>query len=45
MGLKFNFSQWKIYFSQTILIDNYLKFKEVKYFIHYVDFEMWSTCN
>ena len=33
MGSKFYFSQWKTHFSQFILIDKYLKFKEIDYFI------------
>ena len=34
MVSKFYFSQWKIYFSEIIFIEKYLKFKEIKYLIH-----------
>ena len=41
---KFHFSQWKIHFSRFfIFIDKYLKFKEIKYFIHYIEFEIWPA--
>ena len=40
MGSKFYFSQWKTNFSQFIFIDEYLKFKEIKWFIHYIKSEM-----
>ena len=43
MALKFHFCQWKIYFSQFIFIDRYLKFKEIEHLIHYVEFEMWPA--
>ena len=41
MGSKFNFFQQKIHFYQFIVIDKYLKLKEIAYFIHYIKFEMW----
>ena len=41
MGSKFNFFQQKIHFYQFIVIDEYLKLKEIAYFIHYIKFEMW----
>ena len=41
MGLKYHFSQWKIYFSQFIFIDKYLIFKEIEYFIHYIKFTLF----
>ena len=31
MGAKFHFCEWKIYFSQFIFIDKYLKFNEIEY--------------
>ena len=34
MSSKFNFSQWKINFSQFIFNDKYLKLKKVVYLIH-----------
>ena len=37
-GFEIPFFPWKINFSQ--FIDKYLKFKEIKYFIHYVKFEL-----
>ena len=40
MGSKFIFSQLKMYFSQLVFVDKYLKFKETEYLIHYVEFEM-----
>ena len=44
VGLKFDFSQWKIHFSQFIFIDEYLKFTELNvYFIYYIKFEMWPA--
>ena len=43
MSLKLYLSQWKIYFSQFILIDKYLKFTEMEYLIHYAKFEMWPA--
>ena len=43
MGLKFNFSEWKTYFSYFIFIDKYLKFKEIECLVHYVMCEMWPT--
>ena len=42
MSLKFNFCQWKINFSQFIFIDKYLKFKEIKYFIHCIKSEVYQ---
>ena len=33
----------KVYFSQFIFIDEYLKVKETEYFIHYINFEMWPV--
>ena len=41
MGSKFNFFQQKIHFYQFIVIDEYLKLKEIAYLIHYITFEMW----
>ena len=38
VGSKFQFSQWKINFSQFIFIDKYLKAKEIEYFSHYIKF-------
>ena len=42
MSSKFHFLQWKIYFAQFefIVIDKYLKFKEIEHLIHCVKFEM-----
>ena len=40
---KVHFSQWKIRFSQFIFIDKYLNIKEIEYFIHYINFEMWPV--
>ena len=45
MGSKFHFSQWKSYFSQFILIDKYLKFKEIEYLIYYFKFKMCPVGN
>ena len=42
MDSKFHFFQWKINFSQFIFFDEYLKIKEIEYFIHYIMFEMWK---
>ena len=43
VGSNFHFSQWKIYFSQFIFLDKYLKFEEIEYLIHQVKFEMWPA--
>ena len=43
MGAKFHFCEWKIYFSQFIFIDKYLKFNEIEYPVNYVKFEMWAV--
>ena len=40
MASKLHFPQWKFYFSQSIFIDKYLRFKELEYLNHYVNFEM-----
>ena len=40
MSSKLHFSEWKIYFSQLVYIDEFLKFKEIKYLIYYVKSEM-----
>ena len=43
MGSKFPFSQWKISSSKFIFIGKYLKFKEIEYFFHYIEFKMWPA--
>ena len=40
MGSKFHLFQWEIHLSQFIILDKYLKFKEIKYFFNYINFEM-----
>ena len=32
----------KFYFTLIIFIDKYLKFKEIEYFIYYIQFEIWQ---
>ena len=42
IGSKFYFfPHWKTYFSQ--FIEKFLKFEEMEYFIHHVQFEMWPA--
>ena len=43
MGSKFNFSQWKIYFSKFIFIDKYWKLKKTEYLIHHTKFKIWPA--
>ena len=42
MSSNFHFSQLKTYFSQ--FIDEFLKFEEMEYLIHDVEFEMLPAC-
>ena len=42
-GFKISFSQWKIYFSQFIFTNKYLKYKEIEYFIHYILFFIFNS--
>ena len=41
MGSKFDFSQWKTYF--TKFINKFLKFEETEYLNHHVKVEMWPA--
>ena len=43
MSSIFHFPHWKMYFSQFSFISKYLKFKEITYLIHCVNFKTWPA--